>query len=165
MTFVRRVARLMLAWIFITGGFSAMRKPEGRAATAAPLLDKIRELAPASLPDDVGLVRVNGGVQAVAGVTLATDTLPRLSAFVLAAALVPTTAGGHPFWSIDDPAQRMHQRTQFNKNLAMLGGLLLAAAAPGESGRITEPSRTALAQHARQQTRSRCHTPRTDGSR
>ena len=76
MTFVRRVARLMLAWIFITGGFSAMRKPEGRAATAAPLLDKIRELAPASLPDDVGLVRVNGGVQAVAGVTLATDTLP-----------------------------------------------------------------------------------------
>jgi hypothetical protein len=33
---------------------------------------------------------------------------------------------GHPFWQIKDPKQRAQQRLQLQKNLSMLGGLLLA---------------------------------------
>lgn len=46
---------------------------------------------------------------------------------MLAASLVPTTLAGHPFWTIEDPAARKVQRTQFHKNLAMIGGLLFVA--------------------------------------
>ena len=45
----------------------------------------------------------------------------------LAVSIVPTTAAGHRFWEIDDPVKRAQQRTQFLKNAAILGGLLIAA--------------------------------------
>jgi hypothetical protein len=38
---------------------------------------------------------------------------------------VPTSVAGHPFWEIEDPAQRAAQQIHFKKNAAMLGGLLL----------------------------------------
>ena len=34
---------------------------------------------------------------------------------------------GHRFWEIDDPVNRSRQRTQFLKNTAILGGLLVMA--------------------------------------
>ena len=40
--------------------------------------------------------------------------------------MIPTTLAGHSYWTHDDPAARAQQRTQFHKNLAMIGGLLLA---------------------------------------
>ena len=76
--------------------------------------------------DPATLVRINGGVQIVAGLALATGRMPRLSALVLAASLVPTTYAGHPFWEEKDKATRAAQRTQFFKNVSMMGGLLLA---------------------------------------
>ena len=45
----------------------------------------------------------------------------------IAATLVPTTVAGHPFWKEEDPAKRKMQRIQFLKNVAMMGGVLLAA--------------------------------------
>jgi putative oxidoreductase len=45
----------------------------------------------------------------------------------LIGSLVPTTLAGHPFWKEEDPGQKMVQRINFQKNLAMIGGLLLAA--------------------------------------
>jgi uncharacterized membrane protein YphA (DoxX/SURF4 family) len=51
---------------------------------------------------------------------------------VLAASLVPTTLAGHAFWTVDDPEQRKQQLAHFAKNLAILGGLILAALPPEE---------------------------------
>jgi hypothetical protein len=45
---------------------------------------------------------------------------------VLSASIVPTTVAGHAFWNETDPVVRKQQRTQFLKNLGLLGGLLLA---------------------------------------
>ena len=45
----------------------------------------------------------------------------------LAATLVPTTIAAHSYWQEQDPEVRARQRTQFLKNLGLLGGLLLAA--------------------------------------
>jgi uncharacterized membrane protein YphA (DoxX/SURF4 family) len=70
-------------------------------------------------------VRINGAVQVVAGTMLALNRLPRLAALALAGSLVPTTLAGHRFWNESDPSGRAAQRTQFLKNAAMLGGLLV----------------------------------------
>jgi uncharacterized membrane protein YphA (DoxX/SURF4 family) len=76
--------------------------------------------------DDEVVVRGNAAVQVVAGAMLALGRAPRLSALALAASLVPTTLAGHPYWTIEDPDARKLQRIHFHKNMAMIGGLLLA---------------------------------------
>jgi uncharacterized membrane protein YphA (DoxX/SURF4 family) len=53
--------------------------------------------------------------------------MSRLAATALAVSMLPTTVAGHPFWNVDDPVKRHQQRTQFFKNLGILGGLLVVA--------------------------------------
>lgn len=126
MSLVRKVARPLLAAIFIKGGIDALRKPGPRVEQAGPLAHTIASVL--HLPDDPEmLVRANGVAQATAGTLLALGRFPRLSATVLAASLVPTTLAGHPFWEEPDPTKRNGQLTHMLKNLSMLGGLLLAA--------------------------------------
>jgi len=80
------------------------------------------------LPGDAEMVvRGNAAVQAIAGSLLAVGVVPRAAALVLAGSLVPTTIAGHGFWSVDEEPARTLPRVQFQKNLAMIGGLLFAA--------------------------------------
>ena len=125
---IGRVVRPLLAWVFISGGVDVARNPQPRAQAAAPIIDSMLALFPVPGVDRVAMVRANAVLQVVAGGTMAIGVWPRLSALALAGSLIPTTIGGHPFWTIEDPAQRAQQRTHFNKNLAILGGLLLVAA-------------------------------------
>ena len=126
MTLVRRVARPMLAAMFVVGGLDQLKHPGRKVDTARPLVEKI---APAiGLPDDTELlVRANGAVMVGAGSLLALGWLPRIASAALAATLVPTTIAAHSYWQEQDPEVRARQRTQFLKNLGLLGGLLLAA--------------------------------------
>jgi uncharacterized membrane protein YphA (DoxX/SURF4 family) len=118
----------MLASMFIGGGAAALRNPEPLVPVAEPVAVPVARRS-SLLPEDAKrLVRINGAVQVGAGVLLALGRLPRLSALALAVTLVPTTAAGHPFWTLDDPEERAHQRIHFLKNVSMMGGLLLAAA-------------------------------------
>jgi putative oxidoreductase len=129
---VRTAARAMLSAIFVANGARAVVNPDPLVPRAkqvtdrvAPLLDK----APTEVPTDARtLVRLNGAVQAVAGLLLATGHGSRTAAATLAGTMVPTTLAGHSFWKYDDPAERRNQQIHFMKNLALLGGLLLAAA-------------------------------------
>lgn len=126
MSLVRRVARPMIASIFVIQGLDAFRHPAPLAKRSSPLLDKA--IPALGLPNDKEmLVRANGVTQMVGGVMLATGFLPRLGALAIAASLVPTTLAGHPFWQEEDRQQRKMQRIQFLKNTAMMGGVLLAA--------------------------------------
>jgi putative oxidoreductase len=130
MTVVRRLARPLLAAMFIDGGLDQLRHPSAKLAKAEPLLHKVA--GPLHLPDDPELlIRANGAAMLGAGAMLATGRLPRLSAMVLAASLVPTTVAGHRFWAESDPVQKRNQRTHFLKNLGLLGGTLLAAVDTG----------------------------------
>jgi putative oxidoreductase len=115
---VRRLARPMLASMFIVGGIDTLRHPAPKVSSAEALgLQENTEQ----------LVKGNAAAQVVAGLAMATNRLPRLSALVLAGSLVPTTAAGHRFWEYKDPAQRTEQTQHFIKNVSMLGGLLLAS--------------------------------------
>jgi uncharacterized membrane protein YphA (DoxX/SURF4 family) len=116
----------MIAAIFIVQGLDAFRHPGALAKRSSPLLDKAIPLL--GLPDDKEmLVRANGVTQMVGGAMLAAGFLPRVGALAIATSLVPTTLAGHPFWKEEDPAQRKAQRVHFLKNVAMFGGVLLAA--------------------------------------
>ncbi|MEV0247426.1 DoxX family membrane protein [Nocardia sp. NPDC050712] len=122
---LRVAARVLSGSTYAILGYDALRTPGGRTDLAAPTLAALRKTVP--LPeDDELLVRGNAAVQAGAGALLALGKFPRLSAVALIASMVPTTAAGHAFWKIEDPAARKLQRVQFQKNLAMIGGLLFA---------------------------------------
>lgn len=126
MTIVRRIARPLLSAVFVATGVDQVRHPATKADAARPLVGKVA--GPLGLPDDAELlVRVNGAAMATAGSLLAMNRVPRLSSLVLATTIAPTTYVAHPFWEAKDPEQRREQRTQFLKNLGLLGGVLLAA--------------------------------------
>ena len=122
---LRTLARVLTGSTYVALGFDTARLPGGRVDRAASTLSTIRKIVP--LPDDDELiVRANGAAQVLAGSALALGKAPRLSALVLIGSLVPTTAAGHAFWSVEEPQARKAQRVQFNKNMALLGGLLFA---------------------------------------
>jgi putative oxidoreductase len=136
MTPLRLIARPMLASMFVVGGIDSVTHPWGKVPRAEKVADQVpgiaekiaARIAP-GLPvptDPATLIRINGGVQVLAGLTLATGRMPRLSSLVLAASLAPTTYAGHPFWEEKDKTARAAQRIQFFKNISMMGGLLLA---------------------------------------
>jgi uncharacterized membrane protein YphA (DoxX/SURF4 family) len=122
----RRIARPLLAGIFITGGIDVLRNPEPRVQKAEPVTSTLAETLPIP-PDTETLVKLNAGVHIVAGTLLALGKLPRLSAAALAVSLVPTTAAGHRFWEEESPQSKAMQRAHFMKNLAIVGGLIIAA--------------------------------------
>ncbi|MCW2613562.1 MAG: hypothetical protein JWN08_556 [Frankiales bacterium] len=150
---VRRLARPLLASTFVLGGASALRAPAARVELARA----------AGLSDPEALVRVNAAAMLAGGLALATGRLPRLSSLVLAGTLVPTTVVGHPFWSETDRTGRAAQRTQFAKNLSILGGLLISAAdtggresIPHAAGRLSRRAARRTQQAAKQ---AQAHLP------
>jgi putative oxidoreductase len=123
---VRLAARILTGSTYAVLGFDALRAPGSRVDMAAGTLAAVRSVVPLPVDDEL-VVRGNAAVQTLAGTTLALGIAPRVSALALFGSLVPTTVAGHASWAIEDPATRKLQRTQFHKNLAMLGGLLFAA--------------------------------------
>ncbi|RFA13210.1 DoxX family protein [Subtercola boreus] len=124
-TALRIGARILTGSTYAILGADAFRLPGGRVGQASTTIAAMRRILP--LPaDDEQVVKANAAVQAIAGAALALGWFPRVSALALAASLVPTTIAGHAFWAIEDPLARKLQRVQFQKNLAMIGGLLFA---------------------------------------
>jgi putative oxidoreductase len=148
---MRRIARPMLAAIFISGGIEALRNPKPRIQAAEPVLDKTIGKVEDKLPDEVPtdaetLVKVDAAIKIGAGIALALGKFPRLASLLLAGSLVPTTAAGHRFWEYEDPAERTRQQDHFFKNVSLLGGLMIAA---GDTH--GKPSVAWRARHAKQQ--------------
>ncbi|MEV6281421.1 DoxX family protein [Kribbella sp. NPDC051770] len=155
MTVVRALARPLLSIIFVVQGANQVRNPEPLVPKAQPVTDRLVPLAKRVAPPQVGdripdttanLVRLNGAVQVLGGLALASGKGRRVGAAVLAASLVPTTMAGHPFWLEKDKQAKQVQRVQFMKNLGLFGGLLLAAVdTEGQPGLVWRASHGAKA--------------------
>ena len=147
MPVLRALARPMVASIFIVQGFDTFRNPDRVAPQAEPVVAQLADRFSFVPAKPTQAVRLNGAVQMVAGSLLALGRFPRVSAAVLAATLVPTTAAGHRFWEAEDDATRKQQLTHFLKNCSMFGGLLIAAAdtsgSPSLAWRSRHAARTA----------------------
>ncbi|NAZ81253.1 DoxX family membrane protein [Kineococcus sp. R8] len=126
MTVVRRLARPMLAAIFIKTGIDQVRNARDLAPSAEPVAHAVA--GPLHLPDDpVLLVRINGAAMAGAGVLFALGRLPRVTSAVLATTLAPSAYVNHPFWTEKDKTVRGEVLEDFLKDVGLLGGALLAA--------------------------------------
>jgi uncharacterized membrane protein YphA (DoxX/SURF4 family) len=137
MSLLRAAARTMLASYFVINGAKALKNPQSLVDDAQPVANAIvpvlKRVTPAELaariPEDTAtLVRVTGGLQAIGGLALATGIGRRFGALALASTLIPATLARHPFWTRTDPAEKASDRAAFVKNLALLGGVLIASA-------------------------------------
>lgn len=127
---ISRLARPLLAAIFIVGGIDTLRNPDPKVKQVEPFLRKtvgsVEDSLPEQVPTDAAtLVRLDAAVKVGAGVALALGKFPRLAALALALGLVPTSLGAHAFWEHEDPQARSMQQFHFLKNLGLLGGLLM----------------------------------------
>lgn len=111
---LQTAGHILLAGIFVTGGYGVLKEPGGR----------VTKVENAGIPMARQATILNGGTMLLAGTTLAVGVLPKLSALLLIGTLVPTTFVGHAFWDEDAPQNRIPQQIHFTKNLAIIGGLL-----------------------------------------
>lgn len=134
MSLLRFTARSMLASYFVINGVRALRQPEESAALAKPVADRVLPMVNSAfgdrlagyLPEDPeGFVKCNGVLQIVGGLSLATGIGRRLGAGMLAVSLVPHVLWSNPVGK--QGAERTTARAQLRKNVALLGGVLLAS--------------------------------------
>lgn len=134
MALSRLLARPLLATYFLANGVQDLKDAPERAKEAAPVTDVLAPAVANATPPSVKVpqdpttwVRISGALQLAAGAALATGKAPRLSAAVLGATLLPSTAAHHRFWEASDPEERKAQLVHFAKNLSLAGGLLIAS--------------------------------------
>lgn len=134
MSLLRFVARSMLASYFVINGVKSFRHPQEYAGEAQGLADRVLPLVNSSVPasmrgylpeDTVGLVKCNGFLQVIGGVSLATGIGRRLGAGVLAVTMLPHVITSNPIKA--KGADRSTAGSQLGKNVALLGGVVVAA--------------------------------------
>lgn len=116
--------------MFVVGGASTFQTTGPRVAVAGEFLEPLVRRLPFNASAEQ-VIRFDAAAKVVGGLALVGRRTSRAAAVGLAASLVPTTLAAHHFWTHDDPTTRAAQRTQFFKNLSMLGGLLVVASGPG----------------------------------
>ena len=109
--------RVMLAAVFVVFGIRKLMAVSGTAGYFA----KIGLPMPEVLVWLVILVELGGGLLLIIG------WKTRLAAWIVAAFTVGATLVAHRFWEFDG-AQYVPQLTNFMKNFAIAGGLLMVAA-------------------------------------
>lgn len=105
--------RILLALIFIIAGFG---KITGFAGTAGYMASKGIPMAEVLLVPTI-IIELGGGL------LLAVGYKARWAALAIFLFIIPTTLIFHAFWSVE-PAQMQMQMIQFQKNLAIMGGML-----------------------------------------
>ncbi|MGY4712165.1 DoxX family membrane protein [Mycolicibacterium sp. CBM1] len=129
---IRRVARPMLAAVFIGQGFEALRSPKPAAEAARPALEGLQKL-----PEPVGsgvprdpetFAKITAAVQVGGGLLLASGRLPRLASAALAFTVIPANLGAHMFWAETDQQLKAQKRRDFLTDMSLLGGLIIASA-------------------------------------
>jgi uncharacterized membrane protein YphA (DoxX/SURF4 family) len=135
----RRLARTMLAGVFITGGVNNLRQPGPRVEQVrqSGLVEKLPPQVPEQLRTPEGLVRANAVADIVGGLALLRSKTPRLASLWLMVSMAPMTFVGHPFWKEKDKQVKQQQQMHFLKNAGIFGGLLLSASDTG--GRESVP--------------------------
>ena len=126
MSFVRFLARPMLASSFVLAGMDKLRNADDTAAQLSPLLRRAADSLPFQT-NELVLARVIGGTQVGAGVCFALGKSARLAATVLA---VISALNGFVEWrsaDISSKEGRDARRKQLLKNVSLTGGVLLAA--------------------------------------
>lgn len=110
------VARILMGALFVVAGFGKLTAFSGTAG----YLGKIGFPAPEAMAVLAIIFELGGGILLIIG------WKARWAAWALVLFTVIATLAAHRFWDFE-AAQRTMQMTQFLKNLAVCGGLLMVA--------------------------------------
>lgn len=115
MDIVFLVARVLLAVIFLLSAVGHLTQSKGMAQYAAS------KGVPAA---EAGVI-ASGVVFLLGGLSILLGIWTDLGALAIALTLIPVTFMMHPHWKETDAQAKQGEQIHFNKNLALIGGLLL----------------------------------------
>lgn len=118
MTIAFLIGRIIVAIYFLEGAYVHLFKHAGLVGYAAS--KGVRSPKVAVIGS--GLLLLIGGLSVLLGVA----TVWGIAALILF--LIPVTFTMHNFWKETDPMMRMNSRISFNKNMALVGLLLMTLA-------------------------------------
>jgi uncharacterized membrane protein YphA (DoxX/SURF4 family) len=146
----------MLASFFVVNGVNAVRKPDAYVSEAEPVTSRLVPLVQRVIPPTAAVhlpeetrawVRIVGGAQIAGGAMLASGLGRRCGAGILAATMVPHVVASNPLAS--PASERRERASNLLRNVALLGGVLLAAfdteGKPGIAWRIDDKRKDATA--------------------
>lgn len=111
------IGRICLAWLFVPAGWGKIGGYSGTVGYAAS----------AGLPFPSVMVAIALVIELVCGIALLVGYKARWAAAVLALFTIVAAFGFHNYWSMPAEQQGM-QKIQFDKNVAIFGGLLFVVA-------------------------------------
>ncbi len=126
MTIIRALARPMLASSFILSGLDSLRNADRTAQQLSPVLGPVAAALPLDASEKT-LARALAGAQVGAGILLAAGKFSRAAAVLLTITAGMTTLVEYRNASKDTKEAKAHRRSQLAKNIALLGGALLAS--------------------------------------
>ncbi|MBV1852825.1 DoxX family protein [Catellatospora tritici] len=110
------IGRILLALIFLGSGINHLTKPQ----------DVVGYSEYRNAPVAGGMVRATGAWILLGGLSVALGILGDLGSLMLILFLLATAFRVHHFWTDTDPATKATELAMFMKNIAIVGGLLLA---------------------------------------
>jgi putative oxidoreductase len=113
--FLILVARVLIGWIFVSGGWAKIFGLEAFIAG----LERQNVPAPSVLGYVGAATEFFGGLAIVLGIGT------RYAALAILIFTIMATLIAHRYWDFTDLAAQRQQRTQFFKNLTMMGGMIL----------------------------------------
>src|SRR5262245_57756869 len=112
--------RAIFGGFFVYNGINHFRNREMLAAYAGS------KKVPAA---DVAVI-ASGLLMLAGGVSILTGTRPKIGAAAVGGFLLGVSPTMHAYWNETEPQQRMNDMVNFTKNMALIGGALLAAGHP-----------------------------------
>ncbi len=115
MAIIFLIGRILFGGYFIMNGYNHLKNSAGLAGYA----QSKGVSSPKAAVIGTGILMLLGGLGIVLGV------FPRFAVLLLEIFLIPVTFKMHQYWKITDPMQKMSERINFSKNIALIGATLM----------------------------------------
>lgn len=115
MNYIFILGRVLLGGFFINSGIGHFKNMAGLVGYAGSKKVPFPKVA----------VILSGLMLLLGGAGIVFEYNIKLALFLEILFIIPTTIMMHQFWKIEDPMQKMGDRINFFKNLAILGSLLM----------------------------------------
>jgi uncharacterized membrane protein YphA (DoxX/SURF4 family) len=112
--------RILVAFFYIASGFNHFKNVNMMTGYASS------KKVPAAKAGVLG----SGTILILGGLSMLLGIYPTIGVILLALFLLPTSFLIHNFWAVGDPMQKMNDRINFMKNIALLGSALMFLAIP-----------------------------------
>jgi putative oxidoreductase len=114
------IGRILFGGYFIYSAFNHFRNFRGMSGYAATK----------SVPMPSVAIIISGLLLLIGGVSVVLGVAPFIGLLCLIAFLIPVTFTMHSFWTDTDAGAKMSNEINFNKNMALLGAVLICFVIP-----------------------------------